>query len=77
MGGYDRQGDIFGPILKESLNKLNVLMVESKETPLGVNDSVSPLVSVPFVFSFFTSGSFHAGTNKIRAKFGDIRCRKS
>ena len=29
-----------------------------------------------FVF-FFTGGSFHAGTDKIRAKFGDIRCRKS
>ena len=25
--------------------------------------------------SFFTGGSFHAGANKIRAKFGDIRCR--
>jgi hypothetical protein len=35
------------------------------------------LALLPFTFSFFTGGSFHAGTDKIRAKFGDIRCRKS
>jgi hypothetical protein len=27
-------------------------------------------------FSFFTRGSFHVDADKIRAKFGDIRCRK-
>jgi hypothetical protein len=32
---------------------------------------------LPIGFSFFTGGSFHAGADKIRAKFGDIRCRKS
>jgi hypothetical protein len=32
---------------------------------------------VPFVFSFFTGGSFHEDADKIRAKFGDIRCRKN
>ena len=37
----------------------------------GVNENSD------FTLSFFTGGSFHAGANKIRAKFGDIRCRKS
>jgi len=32
---------------------------------------------VPFAFSFSTGELFHASTDKIRAKFGDIRCRKN
>jgi hypothetical protein len=35
------------------------------------------LILADLAFSFFMGGSFHADANKIRAKFGDIRCRKS
>ena len=34
------------------------------------------LVQVPLHFRFFTCGSLHVRGDKIRAKFGDNRCRK-
>jgi hypothetical protein len=48
-----------------------------------VTQRKSKIIRVPSVccgviaLALFTGGSFHVGTGKIRAKFGDNRCRKS